>query len=203
LSVGSDVTAAVILAAGRSSRMGRSKALLPWRGSTMLRRLVQEALASHADRVAVVLGSGADSVRAVLDGLPVRIVENRDWESGLGSSLAAGIAAVAEESPPAAAAVVLLADQPLVTAATIDRLIATRESSGRALVACLHGSELGVPALFAASFFDRLRSLSGDHGAREILRAHAEEAAALDLPEARFDVDTPEDYERLTAGGAP
>ncbi|MEP6769223.1 MAG: nucleotidyltransferase family protein [Acidobacteriota bacterium] len=200
---GSDVTAAVILAAGRSSRMGRSKALLPWRGSTMLRSVAQEALASRAARVAVVLGFDGDSARGALDGLPVRIVENRDWESGLGSSLAAGIEAIADEIPVASAAVILLADQPLVTAATIDRLIATRESSGRPLVASLHGSELGVPALFASAYFGALRSLSGDHGAREILRAHAAEAASLDLPEARFDVDTPEDYERLASSGSP
>ena len=199
---GSVLTAAVVLAAGRSSRMGRSKALLPWRGSTMLRGVAQEALASRADRVAVVLGFDAESARKALDGLPVRIVENRDWESGLGSSLAAGIAAITDESPPAGAVVILLADQPLVTAATIDRLIETRESSGRPLVACLHGSELGVPALFASRFFGVLRSLSGDHGAREVLRAHAAEAASLDLPEARFDVDTPEDYERLASSGS-
>ncbi len=189
--------AALILAAGGSTRMGRAKQLLPWRGTTLLRRIAEAALASRATSVAVVVGSEAERARAALDGLPLIVVENAGWREGLGTSLAAGARVLAAGSPPPDAIVVLLADQPLVSAASIDRLIETHATTGSPLVASLHASDPGVPALFASRFFEELQALRGDHGAREILRENAASAAVLHLPEAEIDVDTPSDWEAL------
>lgn len=184
--------------------MGRPKQLLSWRGKTLLRGIAESALASRASRVVVVVGSRSERIGRELDGLPVSTIENPTWEEGLGTSLAAGVRSLAGGSTPPGAIVVLLADQPLVTSASIDRLIETHDATGSPLVASLHGSDPGVPALFAASFFEALLALRGDHGAREILRENAAAAVLLDLPEARIDVDTAADWERLSGvGGTP
>lgn len=189
--------AALILSAGGSRRMGRPKALLPFHGTPLVRRIAREALASRADRVAVVAGAEAGAIRTALAGLGVDLVVNEDWENGLGSSLAAGVRHLRGLAAPPDAIVVLLADQPFVVAASIDRLIAAREQTRRSLVAVRHGSDLGVPALFAREHFEALEALTGDHGARDVLRSHAASAAALEMPEARVDVDTPQDYAAL------
>lgn len=190
--------AALILSAGGSRRMGRPKALLPFRGAPLVRRIALEALASRASRVAVVAGAEAEAIRTALSGLDVDLVVHEEWENGLGSSLAAGVRHLRCLPAPPEAIVVLLADQPFVVAASIDRLIAERERTRRSLVAARHGSDLGVPALFAQEHFPALEALTGDHGARGILRSHAASAAALEMPEAGVDVDTPEDYGSLT-----
>ncbi|MCL6552819.1 MAG: nucleotidyltransferase family protein [Firmicutes bacterium] len=113
--------AAVVLAAGASTRMGRPKLALPVRGVPMLRRVVEAAAASRCTEVVVVLGGAHAAVyRPLLDGLPVRVAENPDPAEGMGSSIRAGVAAV---SPEASGVVILLADQPLVTATLIDCLV--------------------------------------------------------------------------------
>lgn len=183
--------------------MGRPKQFLPWRGATLLRRISEAALASRASSVAVVVGSEGEESRRDLEGLPLVLVENTRWREGLGTSLAAGVRALAASTAPPDAVVVLLADQPLVSAATIDRLIEAHAATGSPLVCARHGSDPGVPALFAARFFEELQALRGDHGAREVLRGNAASAIVLDLPEAEVDVDTPSDYEELTRRNGP
>ncbi|MEO8189219.1 MAG: nucleotidyltransferase family protein [Acidobacteriota bacterium] len=189
--------AALILAAGGSSRMGRSKQALPWRGVPLARRLAIEAIASSLSNVYAVVGCDAAATRLLFEGLDLEIVENPRWEEGLGSSLAAGARHLAALPDPPDAAVILLADQALVTSTSIDALIDAHCATGLPLVACRHGEELGAPALFASSFFARLEALRGDEGARTLLRENADRVTAVDLPEALFDVDTPADFERL------
>ncbi len=177
--------------------MGRSKQALSWRGVPLARRLAAEAIASSVSNVYAVVGCESRTTRLLFEGLEVDIVENSDWEDGLGSSLAAGVRHLAGLPDPPVAAVILLADQPLVTSTSIDALIRAQQTTGMPLVACRHGEDFGAPALFASSFFGRLAALRGDEGARAVLREHADRVTAVDLPEALFDVDTPADFERL------
>lgn len=187
----------VVLAAGASRRMGRPKQLLQFRGTTLLRRVVEEALASSLSRVLVVVGAHAPVATAALTGLPVGIVENVDWALGQGSSVATGMRALRERDPDTAGVVFLVSDQPLVTASSIDLLITTHRTTGSLIVASRRGERLEAPALFSFAFFDDLAALRDDIGARDILTRNESRALGIDLPDAEFDVDTPEDYQRL------
>ncbi len=189
--------AAAVLAAGASRRMGLPKQILPFRGRPMVRGIVEQALASAAFPVVVVLGSREAAVRAALADLPVEIIVNSEWQEGQAASVRAAVRFVRDRAPDVKALVLLLADQPLVTARTIERLIARRRRTGLGMVATERDGRLGAPALFSSSYFDELARLRGDTGARALLSMH-NDAAGIRCVEAEFDVDTPDDYERLS-----
>ena len=178
--------------------MGRPKTLLEWRGAPLIRRVAESAIASRVVKTVVVVGCEAGRVREALEGLPVEIVEHPEWREGLGTSVAAGTQFLSRAPDAFDAVVVLLADQPLVETAVIDRLIAAHRGPDGPPVAAIHRGGLGVPALFPSRLFGALRSLRGDAGARDVLRENASSAVGLEIPEAAVDVDTPEDYEELT-----
>ena len=187
------ILSCIILAAGGSTRMGRPKQLLPYRGQTLLRRVAELALALPLQEIVVVLGHRPEDMQTELEGLPVRSTHNPDWPRGMGSSIAAGMAAI---DPEAKAVLILLVDQPKVTPALAERIIHAYEA-GSELVVADYGNTIGVPALFGSSYFDALRKLDTQGGAKQILQAHAEQASRIPFPGGKFDVDTPEDYERL------
>jgi molybdenum cofactor cytidylyltransferase len=191
-------TGVIILAAGASSRMtgGVPKQLLVFRGKTLLRRAAETALASNFDPViTVVLGAGAERLKTEIEDLPIRIVVNEEWASGMSSSIRAGLSSFSRENLEAA--IVILCDQPLVTTETLNSLYEVFQRTGKPIVACKYKKTIGVPALFTGGFFDRLMNLRGDQGAKKLLAEHRDEAAFVSVPEAAFDVDTFEDYENL------
>ena len=196
--------AAIVLAAGAARRMrGRDKLLEPVAGRPALRAAVEAALASRADTVAVVLQPGAGARRAALAGLDVRLVEAPDWAEGMAASLRAGLAAVAAEAD---AAVILLADMPEVGAAEIDRLIAAFDpAEGREICRAVSVDGVpGHPVLIGRRFFESLAALTGDRGAREVLRDAAD--FVVEVPTAgRAAVDRPRHARGLggLAGGSP
>ena len=185
--------AAVVLAAGRSTRMGGPNKLLQSVGGRALVRIAAEtALASRASRVVVVTGHQAGEVEAALQGLSVTFVHNPDYAEGLSTSVRTGIAAL-----PASvdAAVICLGDMPRVGPALIDRLIeAFDPSSGALIVLPSHRGQRGNPVLWARRFFEDLKALEGDTGARQILARHGDGVVEVPVADegASFDVDTPE-----------
>lgn len=186
---------AVVLAAGGSSRLGKPKQLLALAGQPLVRRAALAALGSRAQRTIVVTGAAAETVEAALAGLAVELVRCADWQSGLAASLRAGVAAASARGP--ASVLLLLADQPAVDAALLDRLIAAHEA-GHERVACHYGGEPGVPALFAARFAGELLALEGDRGAKAVLARAGEALATIPFPDGALDVDTPEDWARVS-----
>jgi molybdenum cofactor cytidylyltransferase len=185
--------AAIVLAAGRSTRMeGSNKLLAEIGGKPLVRIAAEQALKSRASPVIVVTGHQHDKVKAALADLPVRVVDNPDFATGLGSSLKAGIAAV---PPGADGVVVLLGDMPQVDAALVDRLIAAfdPEKGALAVVPVIDGKR-GNPVLWSRRFFPDLMAIEGDVGARHLIGRYGE--AVIELPvtgkAALVDVDTPE-----------
>ncbi len=185
--------AAVVLAAGQSSRMApRHKLLVPdASGRAMVARVVDAALASRARPVLVVTGHRAPEVQAALAGRPVQFVTAADHADGLSASLRAGLATL---PPTAAAALVLLGDMPLVTAASIDRLLDAYDPvEGRSIVAPSHAGQLGNPVLWDRRYFPAMMALTGDSGARALLRRHADAVAEVVLDDTVLrDFDTAE-----------
>ncbi|MCS7235388.1 MAG: nucleotidyltransferase family protein [Armatimonadota bacterium] len=187
--------AAVVLAAGSSRRMGKPKLLLRWGNSSLLRRAAEAALQA-ADRVVVVVGPDPDRMRQELAGLPVEVVVNPDHAQGLASSLRCGLRTV----PDAPAVLVTLADQPRVTGEHLRRLVEAYRDTEAPVVAASYAGTAGVPAVFRRDLFGELVRLRGDSGARPVIERHRDEAVLVPVPEAAVDVDTPEDWARLTGG---
>ncbi|MGK2859621.1 MAG: NTP transferase domain-containing protein [Thermoanaerobaculia bacterium] len=185
-----------ILAAGGSARMGMPKQLLDVGGESMLRRAARAAVASRSGEVVVVVGARSDAIERELSELPVRIVENGDWQSGIASSVIAAVAAI--EETDARAVVLALADQPFVGATHLRRLAATIRASDARIVASAYPEGGGVPAAFDRELFAELKSLRGDTGARDLIRRLP--GLTIEIPiENPADVDTREEYEKLKA----
>jgi molybdenum cofactor cytidylyltransferase len=191
--------AAVLLAAGQSRRMGGpNKLLARMEGVPLVRRAVEAAQASRAAPVIVVTGHQADSVRGALAGLDVTFVHNPDYAEGLSTSLRAGIAAVPGEAD---GALVCLADMPGVTPEVIDHLIAAfRPEEGARIVVPTFDGKRGNPVFWSRSFFERLRGIQGDVGARHLIGENPETVVEIEIgPAVTLDLDTPEAMQ--AAGG--
>ncbi|MDQ3283175.1 MAG: nucleotidyltransferase family protein [Acidobacteriota bacterium] len=185
--------AAVVLAAGSSSRMGSPKQLLRFGGITLLRRATLAAIDAGCDPVVVVTGAHAELSRQELEGLHVREAINRDWESGMASSIRSGI----EAARDCDAAVLMLCDQPRVDAHVIAQLIAAFRENDAPIVASSYGGSFGVPALFSSVLFDELTQLHGAAGAKQIIAKQIADAKLIAFAGGETDVDTPEDFQRL------
>ena len=194
------VIPAIVLAAGRSSRMGRAKATLSaGDGHTFLTRIVRTFLDAGVDDVIVVVGHEADAIASSFSesGLPARFVVNHDYDRGQLSSLQAGLGAI--DRPGVLGVLLTLVDVPLVSAATVRAVIDSYRATHAKIVRPTSGERHGHPLLIDRALFDALRAADPEAGAKPIVRAHA--TAAGDVPiadEGAFtDVDTPEEYQRL------
>jgi molybdenum cofactor cytidylyltransferase len=188
--------AAVVLAAGASSRMGRPKQLLDLGGRSLVRHAAQCAAAAACRPVVVVIGAQAELVKAELAGLGVWIVENPAWRAGLSSSIACGIRALPDS---VGAAILVPCDQPALSPALLEALQQTQRDTGKPIVACRYGEVLGAPVLFRREWFSGLLRLAGDSGARALVAEAGADVAIVEFPDGAFDVDTPEDWARWQA----
>ena len=190
---------ALLLAAGGGRRLGLGpKALLPYRGRPLLEHAVAVLRDGGCTRVVVVLGAGADEVlaRTGLDGC--QVVRNPDWESGMGSSLRAGLAALPSDAP---AALVALVDTPGVGPAAVARML-TAHQQGARLAAAAYGGLRAHPVLIGTEFWaEAARGAVGDAGARALLAAHADELTLVECGDVARpdDIDTPEAWSRWSS----
>jgi molybdenum cofactor cytidylyltransferase len=187
---------ALVLAGGRSSRMGTHKLLLPLGGRPVVVYALEAALGSGADPVALVLGYQAEDVRAALPAGEYQTIVNAEYASGMSTSLHAGIAAL---PPEVAGAVILLADQPLITGEIVAQVIAKARASGREIVMASFGGRRGTPVYFARTLFAELLAVTGDEGGRAVIARQPADVAVVDFADevAALDVDDPEQYARL------
>lgn len=191
--------AIVILAAGQGSRMGVAKQVLDFEGEPLVRHCARQALAANPSRLIVVVGAHAAAVRLALEGLPVEVVENPDWDSGIGSSIRKGVRAVALGQEPAL--ILTLADQPALRAESFKRLESVWRETGKSIVSSSYAETYGVPVLFARERFRDLDGLKPTAGCKGLIERRLEETEMVEMPEASLDVDTPADYERLKRVG--
>lgn len=187
--------ATIILAAGSSSRLGEPKQLLTSNGKTLVRQITETALSLKAGPVLVVLGANQALIQTELADLSIQRVENPAWQEGMASSLQAGLNGLPDT--PIDSFLVLLTDQPFVTLTLLQELIDTRQKTNRGIVACQYGETdfLGVPALFATRYREAFMQLSGDVGARKLIKQHADDCVAVPFPLATVDLDTKQDVE--------
>ena len=186
----------IILAAGRSLRMGENKLLLPFGGKPILQHVIDAALLSSLSPLVLVLGSDSNTIRSQVESGTAFVVENHDFSCGYGSSLQVGLRAL---SCSCAGAMFLLGDQPLVTAQTIEKLILAFQKEPERWVAPSWNGQRGNPVITPASWFDRIFALKGDTGPRKHLKDPSAHLKLVDVEDRGvvFDIDSPEDYERL------
>ena len=193
---------AVVLAAGCSARMGEPKQLLRLGGRLMLEHTLENVHSGGVDEILLVLGFAAEAIQreipqTMLDA--VRVVLNEDYESGMASSLRAGLRAV---SPVMDAALIVLADQPFVRPETMRRILDFYRGSNKKIVVPFYKGKRGNPVLLGRALFPDAMSLEGDMGCRAIFASHADAMAAVEVddPAILADIDTREDFERLRSG---
>ena len=190
----------VVLAAGRSARLGQPKQLVIFRGKTLLRRAVDTALGVSATDwqtpVGVVLGAYAEACRREADVPGVRLLANPDWPEGMAASVRQAMDWAV--SLDADALILLLCDQPFVTPELLVNLIETHQLTTRSVVASSYDDgTTGVPVLFSKTLFDELLALRGERGAQVLLRQYPELVMTVPFPKGKIDLDTPEDLARL------
>jgi molybdenum cofactor cytidylyltransferase len=206
----SPTTAAIILAAGTSSRMGagRHKLLLPLAGRPVLAHVIEAALSSQARPIIVVLGHQGNEVRiqlaAWLADPAIIVVDNPNYLQGMSTSMRTGIQTLItygymKSQPVVDSALIILGDQPLITSHIIDALIHAHQTGDKGIVAPLYDGQRGNPVLFRAAFFPELLEAEGDEGGRTVLQRHRAEVATIDLGDAArwYDVDTWEAYQEV------
>lgn len=194
------MTAAIILAAGSSSRLGQPKQNLHFQHRTLLQRTIETALISGCEPVVVVVGANSQLVKPFIQDQHIHLVDNPDWEEGMSSSIRIGITALAK-FPKVDSSVILLCDQPFISSQLIGDMIRKQKETGKLIVACNYNHTLGVPALFHKSFFNVLLSLTGSDGAKKLLKNHSQEIVIVPFDKGSIDIDTPEDYDRLLNSG--
>ncbi len=184
----------LILAAGGSSRFGALKQLLEYNGKSLLKRSVETALSLDCHEVIVVHGPKALKCQRELAIYNIDNIVNEDWESGMASSIKLGFKQL---SPGISGVLVILCDQPLIEREMLENLISTWSKSTNKIVAAEYSNTKGVPAIIPENFFKEIKKLSGDTGAKAILSQFEQDVISVPLPEAEFDIDTEEDFEKL------
>jgi CTP:molybdopterin cytidylyltransferase MocA len=187
---------AILLAAGSGSRFGGGKLLAPYRGRPLIEASLANLAEAPIEETVAVVGDDAQRLRAVCEPYGVRVVENPDWRQGQSTSVRAGLLAL---GPEVRAAVVLLADQPLVGPGAVGRLVAAFEEGAEVAVAT-YGGRRRNPVLFSRAVWPLLEAeLSGDEGARAVLRRHPDLVTEVpcDGVGDPADVDTAEDLRSL------
>ena len=193
---------AVILAAGGSSRFGQPKQLLPFRGKTLVRTIIDAACEAGCSPVVVVIGSNGETIHPEVAHANVLEARNTNWRSGIGSSMRSGVQALISHAPDVEAILLLVCDQPAVNVPFIERLIATHETTKKDVIASSYADTVGVPSLFNRSLFKELLSLGDDSGAKSIILRNPERVARLAFPKGAVDIDTWKDWEKLNGGSA-
>lgn len=187
----------VILAGGASTRLGRPKQLLQYRGKTLLNHAVNEAINAKADAVVVILGKNADLFEGEIDNQEVSVVINKNWKEGMASSVRLGLDTLLKSKPYIDAVILMVCDQPHISSSVLNELITKQQKTTKQIVTCNYGESIGPPALFHKKYFRDLAKLNGDVGARNIIEQNMHDVAMILFPEGNIDIDTEADYDAL------
>ena len=185
----------LILAAGASTRMKKTKQLLPWGEHTLIEHVLANAISSDAKNIYVLLGAHSEAIRNRIQSQPVNIVENKDWTSGLGKSIAIGVRSILQQENPEGI-LIMLCDQPLIDSPYINRMLRKLSESGDEIkiIGTQYGSKIGVPAIFSPALYHELVHLETDRGAAQLIADNIQNTVSIDPAGKEKDMDTWQDY---------
>jgi molybdenum cofactor cytidylyltransferase len=185
--------AIILLAAGESARLGRSKQLLTLRGISLLRHTALAAIGSGIENVLVVLGANSPAHQQEIDDLNVTAIVNADWQKGMGNSLKYGLFTVQQHWPSTSHVIILVCDQPHINSAHIIALERVFARNKIGIVASAYAGIIGVPVLFDRNWFIALSKLQDDQGAKGVIDQNQKYVITVPFPEGAIDIDTEAD----------
>jgi molybdenum cofactor cytidylyltransferase len=189
--------AIVLLAAGKSSRLGQAKQLLKVEGNSLIKRAALISLAV-SDKVVVVTGAQQKEIEEELSDLNLIISFNKNYEEGIASSIRLGVLTAQEQFPDIEAVIIIVCDQPYISSTLLHQIIEEAKQTAKPIVACSYKNTFGTPVFFSRKYFSYLLHLAGDHGAKKIIQNHLDDVAAINFPEGDIDIDTMDDYKTIS-----
>ncbi|MCM5661992.1 nucleotidyltransferase family protein [Galbibacter mesophilus] len=186
--------AIIILAAGASKRMKQPKQLLPWSNSTLLEYIIANANNIKRGDVFTVLGANAELITNTIN-IESTVLLHRKWEQGMGSSIAFGVSEI--EKSQYDGVLIILADQPFVNTAYLNQLLDTFNQDKVNIVASRFHGNVGVPAIFSSEYFNDLKALNRDYGAKDIIKNHFQDVKTIQADDLVIDIDTIETYREI------
>ena len=188
-------TAVILLAAGASSRMDTIKQLLPWKKTTLIGHAIEQALGSKAEDIYVVLGANYKLIFKEIEKETITILNNKNWKHGMGSSISCAMGFILKKDIKYHTVLFVLADQPLIDIEYINSMI--NSVLENYIIVSKYRKSIGVPAIFSSIYFEELRQLNGDIGARELILNHINEVKIIDTIDKIQDVDSRDSYDLL------
>ena len=188
-------TGIIILAAGSSSRMGEPKQLMMYKNKTFLQHIISEAKNANLEPVICITGYQSDLITKNILHLEVTVVYNENWREGMGSGISAGIKQILLSDVDSV--ILAVSDQPHISADLFRTMEELKDLSGKGIVAASYAGTLGTPVLFAKNYFEQLKSLNGNQGAKNIVELNMPDVRSVEFEKGKIDIDTKEDYEHL------
>ncbi len=186
-----------MLAGGSSSRLGKPKQLLPFRGSTLLNHAIGVANKTRAGKVVVVIGAYSEEIIETIQDDELLVIQNDQWNEGMGSSIRAGLEALLKADKNIKGVIIMTCDQPHLTSDHLLKLLESSIVNDKPVAASSYGGSLGIPAFFRKENFSQLLSLEGESGAKQIILDNKDLVQAVEFPSGAIDIDTEADYEKL------
>lgn len=190
-------SAVIILAAGDSSRLGEPKQLLSFKGKTLLRHAVDTAMALHDSAILVVTGSQHEQLLPELEASTVTVVNNSAWKMGMSTSIVLGLTELLKMIPDCEACTLVVCDQPYLSTQILEKLVGAQRETGKGIAAAGYANTAGTPVLFTSLYFDVLLGLTGEQGARSIVKKYQEDLVIVPFPKGEIDIDTRQAYDDL------
>ncbi|WP_069659043.1 nucleotidyltransferase family protein [Arcticibacter eurypsychrophilus] len=187
-------TGILILAAGSSSRLGRPKQLLPYQDKTLLQHITDEAIKANLHPIILITGAFSDEIAAPILQKEIEIIHNDQWQQGMASSIVAGLSHLILLNSDIKGVIIAVCDQPFITAYLLLNLIKMKTDSGKGIVACSYSNTIGTPVLFDHHYFNALLQLTGEEGAKKLVKQNEHDVATIPFPKGDIDIDTEEDY---------
>lgn len=187
----------IILAAGSSSRLGQPKQLLRYNDTSLINHVVAAAQGVPDAFTIVVTGAVHDEVKTAITATGIKVSYNQDWQDGMSTSIKTGLEGLLSAEPNVEACILAVCDQPYVSTSLFNDLISAYENSACEIIASSYGGTAGTPALFASRFFKDLLSLTGQEGAKKIIRKYETNVSFLPFHNGAIDIDTVADYVKL------
>lgn len=187
----------IILAAGKSSRMGKPKQLLPFKGKTLIENAIDAAKESAIGEVVLVLGANSKNILEQIDQENISVCVNANWQQGVASSIVKGLQISMKTNPELKGVLIMTGDQPFVTADLLNKLILKYENTRLPIIASTFKDTMGSPAFFDKSLFSKLLELKGDVGAKKIIMQNKNSTACIPFQKGEIDIDTQQDYDNL------
>jgi len=186
----------ILLAAGKSSRLGSPKQLLMYKGKNLMQHSIDMTVTLGLD-IVLVLGAFRDQILEQVNTFDAKIIENEEWNEGLSSSIRKGLEGVLSSNPDTEAVILVLCDQPFLSAEILKQILEKYHDTGLPIVHCRYGEASGPPTLFHRSMFPYLMELKGSQGAKKVVKTYPDKVALVDFADGKWDIDTMEDYQHL------